>query len=79
MLLKGDGSKKDAPLVQPLFVSKVNTVVQLCLVGGCMSQGLLGWPGDGEILLMSWATVATTLVSWGAYVHGYYGGKSRLP
>lgn len=78
-VLKGNSSKKDSVLVQPLFVSKVNTVIQLCLVAGCMSQGLLGWPGDKEILWMSWAAVTTTLVSWGAYVQGYYGGKGRLP
>ncbi|CAD7702353.1 unnamed protein product [Ostreobium quekettii] len=75
----GQTESGNVRLVQPLFVSKVNTVVQLMLVASCMSQGLMGWPGDGEILTLSYATVCTTLLSWGAYARGYLMGSSRLP
>lgn len=73
-ILAGDGQQ-----IQPLFISKVNTALQLCLLGMCMTQGMMGWPGETGIQVMSYATVATTLVSWWVYTHGYMRGKSPLP
>lgn len=74
---KAEGQKSE--LVQPFFVSKINTVVQLCLVVSCMSHGWLGWPGNEEILLLSQMTVGSTLLSWGAYIEAYRKGRKAIP
>ncbi|GMH35873.1 hypothetical protein BSKO_03741 [Bryopsis sp. KO-2023] len=74
---KSEGTKSG--LVQPMFISKINTVVQLGLVAGCIGQGWLGWPGDAEVLVLSGLTVTSTLISWGAYVRGYFVGRRAIP
>lgn len=70
---------QQSELVQPFFVSKINTVVQLSLVVSCMSHGWLGWPGNEEILILSQMTVGSTLLSWGAYIEAYRKGQKAIP
>ena len=60
-------SPKPAPFVQPLYISKVNTVVQICLVSCCLTVGPLGWPPESVILCLGGATGALTLASGFAY------------
>ena len=64
-----------APLVQPLFISKVNTVVQLVLVGTCISDAWLGWPGQAGVWAAAGAASVTTLWSCAAYVAAYRAGR----
>lgn len=65
-----------APLVKPLYISKVNTVFQLALISGCIAQSWWGWPP--QELLYAWGglTGATTLASFTAYVNVYRQGKA---
>ena len=68
-----------APLVQPLFVSKVNTVFQLGMVGTCILQSWQGWPGEGAVLAGSALTAGTTLWSCWAYLQAYRQGRVLAP
>jgi cardiolipin synthase len=54
--------------IRPLYVSKVNTVLQIVLVAITLLQGGfgLGLPGLGAVLV--WAVALTTLASGAAYV-----------
>lgn len=54
--------------IRPIAISKLNTVVQIVMVGASLlMQGVgLDWPMVGEALL--WTTVASTLASLGAYL-----------
>jgi cardiolipin synthase len=54
--------------VHPLYISKLNTVLQIVLVGTSLLQGGfgLGVPALGVVL--TWCVVATTLGSGAAYV-----------
>lgn len=64
-----------APVVQPLFISKVNTGLQLALVGSCMMDAWLGWPGEGVLWGLGAATGVTTVWTCGAYVRAYSRGQ----
>jgi phosphatidylglycerophosphate synthase len=61
--------------VQPLYISKVNTVFQLGLVGTCMLDSWLGWPGQGAVWAGSALTAVTTLWSSWAYLQAYKRGS----
>eukprot|EP01018_Ginkgo_biloba_P010390 Gb_27275 [translate_table: standard] len=57
-----------AEKVDPLFISKVNTVLQLALVGTALLQSEIGT--DNAVTLvtwLSWSVAATTLASWAGY------------
>jgi cardiolipin synthase len=53
--------------VQPILSSKVNTGVQLALVGAALVDAWLGWPGRGAVWALGGAAAATTAWSAGAY------------
>ncbi|HQT77576.1 MAG: CDP-alcohol phosphatidyltransferase [Rhodospirillales bacterium 20-64-7] len=57
-----------AVAIRPLFVSKLNTVMQILLVAATLLQSGfgLGLPGLTEVLI--WCAAGTTLASGGAYV-----------
>lgn len=61
--------------MRPLLVSKVNTVLQLALVSGCLSHAWLGLPGPDTLNALELLTAATTAASCGAYAHKYAAGK----
>lgn len=71
----GQGEATAAPLVQPLFISKVNTVLQLGLVGLCITQAGWAWPGWEAMRYLEYITAATTVASTIAYVEAYVNGK----
>ena len=75
----GSGRAPAAPLVQPLYISKVNTVFQLSLVGMCMLDAWAGWPGGAAIAAGSAATTGTTVASLWAYVRAYRAGTVLAP
>ena len=54
--------------MQPLFVSKVNTTVQITLAALVLAQLGLGFDSHGGDQVLTYAVAATTLVSGGAYV-----------
>lgn len=65
-----------AQLVQPLYISKVNTVFQLVLISGCIAQSWWGWPPQDVLIAWGGLTGATTLASFAAYVQVYRKGKT---
>ena len=67
-----------APPVQPLFISKVNTVFQLGLVGACMTDAWLGWPGGEIVWGLGMATAGTTVGSCIAYGRAYMRGELSI-
>lgn len=68
------GPAPAAPLVRPLLISKVNTCFQLGLVGACMLDAWLGWPGPAAVDAGAAATAATTVASTLAYLRAYRAG-----
>jgi cardiolipin synthase len=64
-----------APLVQPLYISKLNTVFQLALIAGCIGKSWFGWPTQDLLIAGGCITGLTTLASFAAYVHVYRQGK----
>lgn len=64
-----------APFVQPLYISKVNTVLQLGLIVGCIGRSWYGWPSMDELYLLGGLTGLTTVGSFAAYVWAYRRGK----
>lgn len=54
--------------MEPLWISKVNTVAQIALAGFVLARLGLGLPGATIASLLVYAVAATTLVSGGAYV-----------
>ena len=63
----GAQSPVAAPM-RPLLVSKANTVLQILLIGGCLSAPALGWPSQEGVLLLGSLTAVTTVVSGLAYL-----------
>lgn len=49
--------------MRPLLISKANTVLQLVLVGGYLTQEAYGWPGGEAVAALEAATAATTVLS----------------
>lgn len=68
-----------APFMQPLYISKVNTVFQLGLVGTCIMHSWLGWPGEAAVWAGSALTAGTTLASCAAYLRAYQQGRVLVP
>jgi cardiolipin synthase (CMP-forming) len=54
--------------IRPLFISKVNTALQILLVAAALLLAELGVPARGVIAPLLWVVAATTLVSGAAYV-----------
>lgn len=66
------------PAVRPLFVSKVNTTLQIILLGLTLFLAGFGVAAPGVSLAMNvltWVVAATTLASGGAYVWGALGAR----
>ncbi|KAL2642146.1 hypothetical protein R1flu_009733 [Riccia fluitans] len=58
--------------VEPLFISKINTVLQLCLIGVALGQPALRIEDTYSLVpLLSWSVAGTTTISWGCYVYQY--------
>jgi cardiolipin synthase len=64
-----------AVVIQPLYISKVNTVMQIVLVGITLLQGGFGVGVPELSLVLVWCVALTTLASGAAYVwkkaHGH--------
>ncbi len=65
--------------VQPILSSKVNTGVQLALVGAALADAWLGWPGRGAVWALGGAAAATTAWSAGAYARMAARGELLKP
>ena len=59
------------PLMQPLLISKANTVMQLALLGGCMGRAWVEWPDPVSLHVLEVATAGTTVASCLAYAHKF--------
>lgn len=70
-----DGTRPEK--VEPLFISKVNTVFQLILVAAALLQPELGTPMTQEyITYLSWLVASTTVGSTAAYGSQYLRNRS---
>lgn len=59
----------EAPSVRPLFISKVNTVLQIALIGLVLGrQGYAGLDLDGIFEIGIWAVGVSTFLSGAAYL-----------
>ncbi|HWA45034.1 MAG TPA: CDP-alcohol phosphatidyltransferase family protein [Hypericibacter adhaerens] len=54
--------------MQPLFISKLNTVLQIALIGVVLAKLGLGIGGSDLVQWLGYAVAASTLASGGAYV-----------
>ncbi len=57
-----------AVTIQPLYISKLNTVMQIMLIAVSLLQGGFGLGISGLPELLTWCVVVTTFASGGAYV-----------
>jgi cardiolipin synthase (CMP-forming) len=57
-----------AVAIRPLYISKVNTVLQIILLGVSMLQSGFGLGIPGLAVALTWSVAATTLASGAAYV-----------
>ncbi|KAL3678146.1 hypothetical protein R1sor_021102 [Riccia sorocarpa] len=58
--------------VEPLFISKVNTVLQLGLIGVALGQPAFCMEDTYSLVpLLSWSVAGTTVISWGCYIYQY--------
>jgi hypothetical protein len=72
-------NQQGLPAMQPLMISKLNTVLVLLVIAGCMTQQWQGWP-EAEVLDMLEAGAAgTTAVSGLMYARMYAAGKLLPP
>lgn len=72
---KLSGRMPAAPFVEPLYISKVNTCLQLGLAGACMLRAWVGVPSEDVVWWVASGTAVTTLWSSGAYLQAYMNGK----
>lgn len=73
----GDNALPPAEFVQPLLISKLNTVLQLGLIAGCISHSWYDWPTDSALWGLGGVTAGATLASFAAYVQVYGRGQTR--
>lgn len=66
-----------AELIQPLYISKLNTVFQLGLIAGCISHSWYGWPSEQLLWGLGGTTALATVASFAAYVQVYRRGAMR--
>jgi cardiolipin synthase (CMP-forming) len=57
-----------AVTIRPLYISKLNTVLQIGFIGVSLLQGGFGLGIPGLAAVLTWCVVATTLASGAAYV-----------
>ncbi|HKT20685.1 MAG TPA: CDP-alcohol phosphatidyltransferase family protein [Stellaceae bacterium] len=53
---------------RPLFISKLNTTLQLILIAVALAESAFGFNSDGVILALIYLVAATTIVSGGGYL-----------
>jgi cardiolipin synthase (CMP-forming) len=74
----GEGSATthagELPLMRPLMISKVNTVLQLALVSCCMTHAWQGIPGEDTLQYLELLTAGTTAASLAGYAWLYASG-----
>lgn len=71
--------KPAAPKVEPLYISKVNTVFQLTLISSCLTDAWIGWPGPEITLgILGPTTAMTTIWSFVAYIYAYKTGRISM-
>jgi cardiolipin synthase len=56
------------PAIRPLYISKLNTALQIALAALALLLAGYALDADGLLAAMIWAVAATTLASGGAYV-----------
>ena len=66
-----------AGFIQPLYISKVNTVFQLGLIAGCILHSWYGWPSEEVLWGLGGVTAVATLASFAAYVQVYRRGAMQ--
>ena len=71
----GDNTVPPAEFVQPLLISKLNTVLQLGLIAGCISHSWYDWPTESALWGLGGVTAGATLASFAAYVQVYRRGQ----
>ena len=57
-----------AVTIRPLYISKLNTVLQIVLIGVSLLQGGFGLGIPGLAVVLTWCVAVTTLASGAAYV-----------
>jgi cardiolipin synthase (CMP-forming) len=57
-----------AVTIRPLYVSKLNTVLQIVLIATSLLQGGFGLGVPGLSIVLTWCVVASTVASGAAYV-----------
>jgi cardiolipin synthase len=57
-----------AVTIKPLYVSKLNTLMQIVLIAASLLRGGFGLHIPGLLAVLTWCVVATTLASGAAYV-----------
>ena len=84
-LSRAPGSKPEeqytvppAEFVQPLYISKVNTCLQLGLIAGCISHSWYGWPAEQALWGLGGITGLATFASFVAYVQVYRRGRTKI-
>lgn len=53
---------------RPLVISKVNTALQLILIGGLLARLAFGFEDHGAVAVLIYAVAATTILSGGGYL-----------
>jgi cardiolipin synthase (CMP-forming) len=64
-----------AVTIRPLYISKLNTVLQIVLIGITLLQGGYDLSIPGLVVVLTWCVAATTLISGAAYVWNTARGK----
>jgi cardiolipin synthase len=64
-----------AVAIRPLYISKLNTVLQIVLIGITLLQSGYGIGLAGLTIALTWCVAATTLISGAAYVWNTARGK----
>ena len=67
------------PAMKPLMVSKLNTVLVLLLIAGCMTQQWQGWPGKEVLNVLEAGTAGTTAASGLLYARMHAAGRLLPP
>jgi phosphatidylglycerophosphate synthase len=63
-----------AGAVSPLYISKLNTVLQLMAVAGFLLHAQTGWPPLAVLDVAAAVTTGTTVLSGAAYVQAFRKG-----
>lgn len=65
--------------IQPLYISKVNTVAQMGLIGVALAPSVIGVAFPRLLAMLAWCVAVTTIASGTAYLHGALSGKLLKP